>query len=678
MKNLLKLTVACLLVLSVVLAMIPVVSVCTEAANRVVYKHVVVVGVDGMGNFHHDTDTPNMDKILKNNPDAAWTDYCLASDPNISAECWTSMLTGVNPGLHGNTNAKVEDTSFKYNNADWPTLFKLIRQSRPDATIGCYSSWIGPANGMVEAGLNVDTYCTNYNDKKLAQDASMYIAMEKPEFFFCVFNDVDAAGHSYEWGSDKFNETLTEVDGYVGQIYDAVEKAGMLEDTLFIITTDHGGWTNGHGVRNDDTKYCYFGAVGKSINGNKDLNVRGRDLAAIVAYAMNVQGNPKWDSYIPQGMFKDNMTPLPAPDGNMTKNHKTETTPAVGTAKGLDKFIDMDDLKMALFFDGNAQDITENQSPEEKGTVAYRDGFYGKAAYLNDGYVSVPDLEFGTESFAVGFWMKKTNLTERNPWDPIVFGNKDWNAGVNEGFVLSEWTSSARFNVADGSARSDIDAPFLEGVGENWFHVIVSVDRPAATCRIYYNFTLVNEGKLDNALKMASFDTDLPFNIGQDGTGSYMHKTDSLFDDMLVFNGKISSEQVSALYNYYFNNKAEEPKPPVTTIPTTVTTKPTSKPVDTTTTQPTTAPTTEPTTVPTEPTTEPTTVPTTVPTDPTTLPVVTDPTPVPTTQPTATPDKSDPDKAQTDDGTPWALIIAIAAAVVAIAAVAIFLLKKKK
>ncbi len=559
MKKIMKIAVAGFLVMVTVLGFVPTFPAVTtdvSAAERVTYKHVVVVGVDGMGNFHNNCSTPNMDKILKNNPNAAWTDYCLASDPNISAQCWTSMLTGVNPNIHGITNDHVENPSFTYSNANWPTLFKLIRQSRPNAKMGCYSSWMGPSNGMVEAGLNVDTLCTSYNDAALATASVSYIKENKPEFFFCVFNDVDAAGHSYNWCSDQYYETLTKVDGYVGQVYQAVEDAGMLDDTLFIITTDHGGWTNGHGVRNDDTKYCYFGATGKSINPNKDLKVRGRDMAAIIAYAMNVQGNPNWDSYIPQAMFKDNMTPPLAPDPSITEGHKNVATPISGTGNYIGNHIDITKLKTALFFDDNVKDFTGKQTASEKNNVSYVEGYYGKAISVANGYVSLPNLKFGTDSFAIALWMKKTNLTERNPWDPVIYGNKDWNAGVNPGFALCEWTGRTRFNIADGSTRMDCDGEFLEGTGMNWVHTLVSVDRTAKKVRLYYNFALVAEMDIPAALASDSFDTSMPFNIGQDGTGSYVHVTDSVFDDLLVFNGAITDDQLAGLYNYYFPKEA--------------------------------------------------------------------------------------------------------------------------
>ena len=65
------------------------------------YKHVILVGIDGAGNFYRKTDAPNIKRMFE---EGAGTDECLTSIPTISAECWGSMLIGVEPTVHGLTN----------------------------------------------------------------------------------------------------------------------------------------------------------------------------------------------------------------------------------------------------------------------------------------------------------------------------------------------------------------------------------------------------------------------------------------------------------------------------------------------------------------------------------------------------------------------------------------------
>ena len=72
--------------------------------ERFIYKHVVIVGVDGAGRFFADADTPNIDRIFKN---GACTFDMLTAEPTISAQCWGSMLLGVPPEVHKLTNGIV-------------------------------------------------------------------------------------------------------------------------------------------------------------------------------------------------------------------------------------------------------------------------------------------------------------------------------------------------------------------------------------------------------------------------------------------------------------------------------------------------------------------------------------------------------------------------------------------
>jgi len=56
------------------------------------YEHVIVIGVDGMGNFNRDTDTPNFDRIFDH---GAVTYNCLSMVPTISAQNWVECFSAV-------------------------------------------------------------------------------------------------------------------------------------------------------------------------------------------------------------------------------------------------------------------------------------------------------------------------------------------------------------------------------------------------------------------------------------------------------------------------------------------------------------------------------------------------------------------------------------------------------
>ena len=262
------------------------------------YGHVILVGIDGAGCFYKKTDTPAIDGFFR---DGSGTDRCLTSLPTISAECWGSMLIGVPPEVHGLTNSIVERDP--YLNKEHPTVFRLIRESRPDAVLASFSNWSPINAGIVERGLGV--YLDTGDDGALCERICSYIKEEKPDFLFVQFDSVDTAGHSYGYGSEKYLEVLATADGYLGRIREAVEEAGIADDTLLIATADHGGFGQSHGGDTDEEKYVFFAAVGKTVprGGTVDLEVK--DIPAIVTRALGVTGAGNWNAKLPDGLFTE-------------------------------------------------------------------------------------------------------------------------------------------------------------------------------------------------------------------------------------------------------------------------------------------------------------------------------------------------------------------------------------
>ena len=84
-------------------------------------------------------------------------------------------------------------------------------------------------------------------DTLLTPKICRYIRAKKPEFLFVQLDSVDGAGHRNGYGTEKHLERIAEVDAFVGAIYGAVDAAGILEDTLFVVIADHGGTNPGNG-----------------------------------------------------------------------------------------------------------------------------------------------------------------------------------------------------------------------------------------------------------------------------------------------------------------------------------------------------------------------------------------------------------------------------------------------
>ncbi len=79
------------------------------------FKHVAVIGIDGMGGFNKSAQTPCMDSIFVN---GAVTYKAFSMDPTISAENWGGMLIGSDPAVHRLTNGYI--STHPYTNELYP------------------------------------------------------------------------------------------------------------------------------------------------------------------------------------------------------------------------------------------------------------------------------------------------------------------------------------------------------------------------------------------------------------------------------------------------------------------------------------------------------------------------------------------------------------------------------
>lgn len=273
------------------------------------YSHIIVVGVDGAGSWFECAHTPAFDRIFEN---GAVTYKALSSKPTISAECWGSMLIGVGPEIHRLTNRRVSVLPYPVW-SKFPTVFRRIRKAYPKAELGSYCDWNPITKGIVEKGIGVSH--ATARDKELTPVVCEYIRYKKPDFLFVHFDSTDAAGHKYGYGTQQHIDAVGEVDKLIESIHSAVESAGIINETLFIVITDHGG-TNpsdgkggSHGGWTDEEKYVTFAAAGKYINNTEITEMNIRDLAAIILYAMGIDAPPfdenGWTSQIPNGLFEN-------------------------------------------------------------------------------------------------------------------------------------------------------------------------------------------------------------------------------------------------------------------------------------------------------------------------------------------------------------------------------------
>lgn len=273
-------------------------------------KHVVFIGLDGWGSYS--VEKANMPNVKKLMAEGCYTLQKRAVLPSSSAVNWASMFMGSNPELHGYTTwgSKTPELPSRviYKNNIYPTVFQLLRDEKPEAEIGCFYEWDGIKYLVDTLSLNHYALAPEYNENPtLLCDMSVkYIKEKQPNLVAIIFDNPDHVGHNAGHDTLEYYEKLVELDGYVGQIVKAVEEAGILEETIFIVTSDHGGINKGHGGKTMEEMETPFIISGKNIRqgGEFKESMMQFDTGATMATIFNLSQPQAWTGRAMTQVFK--------------------------------------------------------------------------------------------------------------------------------------------------------------------------------------------------------------------------------------------------------------------------------------------------------------------------------------------------------------------------------------
>lgn len=507
------------------------------------YKRVALIGVDGAGNFFRQAHTPNIDRIFEGGS-VAYDTY--TATPSISAECWGSMLHGVTPEIHRLSNGLASTVPYDPK-SPFPSVFRIIRENDPDCELASFCNWNPINTGIIEEGLNV--HKDTAPDGPLCDKICAYLEDHDPKFLFVQFDEVDGAGHGNGYGTEKHLQQISIEDGYIGRIWDMYVKRGFAEETLFIVTADHGGFGHDHGGKTEEEMRVMYALQGKTVvKGGAAVDMQIRDSASIVLYALGYEQSENWTSLVPSGVFEGvEAGERPEYTIQVTCGHRGHVT-SPNPERNVVDVLGADSVTAYFPFEGTNEDVTGQQTVEESGKFYHIDGYFDRGVRLDDGYLTLPDLKVGTGSFSMGVWFKNG----LSAGDPPILSNKNWRSGGSPGFLFGFTITTAFFNAAaPGAGRFDSGALLPLDYKEGWVYVVWSVDREANTIGMSIDFGPMVTYPMPEGYKGASFDTDMPIRIGQDGTGTYKCPLALLIDDMVITNRALNNDDIAALKAHY-------------------------------------------------------------------------------------------------------------------------------
>ena len=228
----------------------------------------------------------------------AWTLHMRSVIPSSSAINWETMLVGAPSESHGyrTWGSKEPDVAPIYlaENGRFPDAFYVLKQNFPKCKTSVVYDWDGIGFLYDKKALDSDVFVNEGGSEKIFETAKEQLAA-KPEFAFIYFGNPDHVGHSIGWGTPEYQAALTEFDGYVGKLLAYMEEIGMLEDTVVLISSDHGGSGKGHGEGILEHMEVPFLIYGKGVKAGEITDVVvNYDLAATVLWILGAKEPQAW------------------------------------------------------------------------------------------------------------------------------------------------------------------------------------------------------------------------------------------------------------------------------------------------------------------------------------------------------------------------------------------------
>lgn len=300
---------------------------CSESDRNPNAGHVIIIGIDGLSpDGILNAETPVMDHMMEN---GSYSLHARAVMPSSSGANWGSMIMGAGPEQHGiiSNDWRVDNFVLHPNVVRddnlFPTMFAVVRDQLPEAEIGAILDW-NPIQNFIENDV-LNYLALPSDEDETTIEAVNYIKQNIPLFTFIHIDHVDGAGHRYGHGSPQYYASVAKADSLIGEILQAARDAGIYEDTVFLLSSDHGGVGYGHGGNDPREMEIPFIVYGKNVKQNHILRIpiNTFDTPATAVFALGLDipfewiGRPVKNAFLgngdPQLMYQLNNL-YPAPD----------------------------------------------------------------------------------------------------------------------------------------------------------------------------------------------------------------------------------------------------------------------------------------------------------------------------------------------------------------------------
>ncbi len=252
-------------------------------------KYVIIISIDGgKPAVILQSQMPTLIRLTQY---GSYTWEAQTISPSITLPSHTSMITGVGPEKH------------KVNWNDWRPKRGII--SSPTALFIAHQKGLHTAmfagkekfKHLWQVGSLDYAEIPAYEAIKVATHAAKYIIEHKPNLCFIHFSDPDGAGHKNGWGSPQQIQAFANCDAALKLILNALKTAGIAEESVIMVSADHGGHAKTHGTKMpEDMNIPWVVWGGNAKQGFRITEpVTTYDTAATALWLLDIPIPSNWD-----------------------------------------------------------------------------------------------------------------------------------------------------------------------------------------------------------------------------------------------------------------------------------------------------------------------------------------------------------------------------------------------
>ena len=253
-------------------------------------RYVILVSFDGL---RADALRSVWPAALRQQGAASWTAQTVL--PSVTIPAHVSMITGVDPEVHG---IRFNEWTPDLGRLTLPSIFTRVRGAGGGVVVLVAKPKL---RFLVPEEMPAEWLpYPRYRQAAVLAAAAERFRDIRPALLFAHVADPDDAGHLSGWMSPRYLSVVQEIPGVLERLLDQVRGAGAWEETLVIVTADHGGHGRLHGTSRPDDVTIPWVALGGAARGGVMLedSIRVYDTAPTVLWALGIpipggwQGRP--------------------------------------------------------------------------------------------------------------------------------------------------------------------------------------------------------------------------------------------------------------------------------------------------------------------------------------------------------------------------------------------------